>query len=170
MKDIKSITKVAMSIAAIFMVSNTVLAADNVALMQCSFKNGKTVQLINQAGNLIYVYGKNGATAEAMIPKGPNGNASVKHNSISAGSNSMGYYRFINGDYSYVVLDREGDAEGWNGTALGVFKGTKLVQVSKCVNGSYKAADGFDWAANTFTGVAEESGDYDTSMMEKLSK
>ncbi|WP_152929725.1 MULTISPECIES: hypothetical protein [Serratia] len=172
MKVSKNIIKSAVVSLSLIIVSNTVFATTNTSVMQCTFKNGKMVQLIKQGDNLIYVYGKLNATAEAIIPTQADGNTSVKYaTSSDSHMATNSYYRFVKGDYSYVVLNADGHMDGFNGTALGVFKGTKLIQVSKCKPDTVKTAPDFSWTQQVFPRVGDDSNStilFDSEMMMKI--
>lgn len=104
----------------------------------CELNNGKVLRVVDMGGSPKYMYGT-AADNEISLPTGENG---VRYGQVSFSKGGAGYFRFINGKYSYVVYD--GLGEGWSFTGLLVYKGDTLVMKKECKENPPPALSGFN--------------------------
>lgn len=115
------------SVLGLLLFSSVTFAQNNV-IHRCDLKNGRTVTVTLENGVPTYRYGKN-SNIEMALPK--NGNRTqVKYANLSFSGGGGEYYRFINGDYSYVVYT--GVGRGWERDEVVVFKGEKKLKTISC--------------------------------------
>lgn len=115
------------SVLGLVLFSSITFAKNNV-IHRCDLTNGRTVTVTLENDVPVYRYGKNN-TIEMSLPK--NGNHShVKYANFSFSGGGGEYYRFINGNYSYVVYT--GIGRGWERNEVLVYKGHKKLSTIKC--------------------------------------
>ena len=140
------------------MLLSTSTFANNSILYSCPVKNGDRVQVILSKGVPTYQYFSQGK-AQLKLPRSSPAN-NVKYANFSYSGGGAEYYRFINGDYSYVVYS--GIGRGWQRDEVMVFKGLKKISTLKCKsaftsNTSWSARDSiYDESASHLSDIFSE--------------
>lgn len=109
-------------------------------IFSCDLSNKYNVSIdsSNQLG-LAYDYGKIDATKSDLTLD----NKSASYGTYLGPSWSYQYFRFVRGDYFYVVYDRDGRTQG-----LAVYQGKKLLMNKKCTGNIEHDETGYTAASN----------------------
>lgn len=100
------------------------------AVSSCTLKNGSAVSVdVNQNG-ASYTHTSKAGKTDLTLP------ATAFASFSGASGNTTTYYRFQNGDYSYVVISVDVKGYAWDG--LTVYKGMKRISQQPC-QGYFKA-------------------------------
>lgn len=112
--------------------SSLLLAAGlaHATVSSCTLKNGSAVSVdVNQNG-ASYTHTSKAGKTDLTLP------ATAFASFSGASGNTTTYYRFQNGDYSYVVISVDAKGYAWDG--LTVYKGMKRISQQPC-QGYFKA-------------------------------
>lgn len=113
-------------ITAILATTSLLLATGiaHATVSSCTLKNGSTVSVdVNQNG-ASYTHTNKAGKTDLALP------ATAFASFSGASGNTTTYYRFQNGDYSYVVISVDAKGYAWDG--LTVYKGMKRISQQPC--------------------------------------
>ncbi|HDT6062733.1 hypothetical protein [Enterobacter kobei] len=105
--------------------------ANNV-IFSCNLVNQKQLNIVLNNDVPQYIYGAPGKEPDLVIPSVPGDKNKVRYGAPPFSKSYGYYYRFINGNYSYVVFS--GVGQGWNRNDLTVFKGDKTILHVPCLS------------------------------------
>lgn len=94
------------------------------SIVRCSLKNGSQIYLDFHGVGVSYTHYNKAGDIDLRLP------ARAYGHFAGMGVNMTTYYRFINGDYSYVVISVDQKGYVWDG--LTVYKGKKLISQQQC--------------------------------------
>lgn len=100
-------------------------------IFECTLRNGKTVSVGSQGGNLFYRYGRAGRAELTLRGSSRSGNVYFMRQRYAGPQMQL---RFTNGGYSYIVHNMEGnaqtDARGVSGVV--VMRGNRRIADHSC--------------------------------------
>ncbi|EAT8908649.1 hypothetical protein KBV55_003172 [Salmonella enterica] len=109
------------------LLTSSLLLATGIAhatVSSCTLKNGSAVSVdVNQNG-ASYTHTSKAGKTDLTLP------ATAFASFSGASGNTTTYYRFQNGDYSYVVISVDAKGYAWDG--LTVYKGMKRISQQSC--------------------------------------
>ena len=100
----------------------------------CELENGKYALIRLNEQVPTYYYGPL-EKVELTLPKTAGDKTQVRAGNMAFAGGGATYYRFINGNYSYVIYS--GIGRGWDFTGLKVYQGKKLIMKKACINGGF---------------------------------
>lgn len=103
-------------------------------IFNCELTNGKYVIVRLDHDVPTYYYGSL-EKVEMTLPQNEGDKTQVRLGEMTFSGGGAYYYRFINGNYSYVVYS--GTGKGWDYTGLKVYKNQKLIMKKECTNGGF---------------------------------
>ncbi|HEF0123879.1 TPA: hypothetical protein R8G81_002998 [Citrobacter youngae] len=115
-----------MKTLAVLLTSSLLLATGiaHATVSSCTLKNGSAVSVdVNQNG-ASYTHTNKAGKIDLTLP------ATAFASFSGASGNTTTYYRFQNGDYSYVVISVDAKGCAWDG--LTVYKGMKRISQQSC--------------------------------------
>ncbi|EDH5631382.1 hypothetical protein CB172_13165 [Salmonella enterica subsp. enterica serovar Claibornei] len=109
------------------LVTTSLLLTTSIAhatISSCALKNGSTVSVDMNQNGASYTHTNKAGKADLTLP------VTAFASFTGASGNTTTYYRFQNGDYSYVVISV--DAKGYTWDGLTVYKGMKRISQQPC--------------------------------------
>ncbi|WP_253283013.1 hypothetical protein [Cedecea davisae] len=103
-------------------------------VFNCELENGKYALIRLNEQVPTYYYGPL-EKVELTLPKIAGDKTQVRVGNMAFAGGGATYYRFINGNYSYVVYS--GIGRGWEFTGLKVYQGKKLIMKKACNHGGF---------------------------------
>lgn len=100
-------------------------------VFQCQLRNGKTVRVTTQAGNMFYTYGRGRRTELSLRGSPRSGNVHYMQQRYASIQSQL---RFTNGDYHYIVHSMGANARsGSSGiSGLVVMRGNRRIADHSC--------------------------------------
>lgn len=109
-------------------------------VFNCELTNGKGVVVRLNNDVPVYYYGSM-EKVELTLPKIPDDRTQVRVGEMMFSGGGALYFRFINGNYSYVVYS--GMGKGWDFTGLKVYQGKKVIMKKECENGGFISTNNY---------------------------
>lgn len=103
-------------------------------IFNCDLPNEKGVVIRLKDNVPTYYYGSI-EQVEMTLPRIEGDKTQVRVGEMTFAGGGSFYYRFINGNFSYVVYS--GMGRGWEFTGLKVYQGKKRIMKRECTNGGF---------------------------------
>jgi len=100
-------------------------------MFECSLRNGKTVRVTSQGGNLFYRYGTQRRDELSLRGSPRSGNVFIRRERYASMHTQL---RFVRGTYSYIVHSMGGNAQTGSNNVSGlvVMRGTRRISSHSC--------------------------------------